>query len=142
MATMHLLSSRALAMFFSRVALLAIKSHGMSIDSLGQNQALFANVSITFNDITVVNAVYAARFKSCEGGQGLAKNITSSNIGTYNVSFPIFVTQTYINQGSAQTQIENGQTAERPSNSTVVMEDVFSSHAGIMWGYRTLAMLK
>jgi polygalacturonase len=37
------------------------QSHGMSIGSLGQNQASFANVSnITFNDITVVNAVYTA----------------------------------------------------------------------------------
>jgi polygalacturonase len=57
------------------------QSHGMSIGSLGQNQASFANVSnITFNDITVVNAVYAARFKSWPGGQGLAKNITWSDV--------------------------------------------------------------
>lgn len=100
------------------------QSHGMSIGSLGQNQAIFANVSnIHFNDITVVNAVYAARFKSWVGGQGLAKNITWSNIRTYNVTFPIFVTQTYINQGSAQTQLENGTVVGRPNNSTVNMED-------------------
>ena len=100
------------------------QSHGMSIGSLGQNQASFANVSnIHFNDITVVNAVYAARFKSWLGGQGLAKNITWSNIRTYNVTFPIFVTQTYINQGSTQTQLENGVVVGRPNNSTVNMQD-------------------
>lgn len=100
------------------------QSHGMSIGSLGQNQASFANVSnIHFNDITVVNAVYAARFKSWVGGQGLAQNITWSNIRTYNVTFPIFVTQTYINQGSTQTQLENGVVVGRPNNSTVVMKD-------------------
>jgi hypothetical protein len=100
------------------------QSHGMSIGSLGQNQGSFANVSnIAFNDITVINAVYAARFKSWQGGQGLAKNISWSNIRVYNVSFPIFVTQTYTNQGSTQTQLENGSTGARPNNATVVMED-------------------
>ncbi|OCT46447.1 Exopolygalacturonase C [Cladophialophora carrionii] len=100
------------------------QSHGMSIGSLGQNQAKWANLSnIRFDDITVINAVYAARFKSWIGGKGLAKNITWSNIRVYNVTFPIFVTQTYINQGSAQTQLENGTTVGRPNNSTVNMED-------------------
>ncbi|CZR64156.1 probable exopolygalacturonase [Phialocephala subalpina] len=100
------------------------QSHGMSVGSLGQNQASFANVSnIHFDDITVINAVYAARFKSWIGGQGLVKNITWSNIRAYNVTFPIFVTQTYINQGSSQTQLENGSVGGRPNNSTVVMQD-------------------
>ena len=100
------------------------QSHGMSIGSLGQNQGKWANVSnIMFDDITVINAVYAARFKSWIGGKGLAKNITWSNIRVYNVTFPIFVTQTYFNQGSAQTQLENGTTVGRPNNSTVNMED-------------------
>ena len=49
------------------------QSHGMSIGSLGQDQTEFANVTnIHFDDITVVSAVYAARFKSWIGGQGLA----------------------------------------------------------------------
>ncbi|KAI9687129.1 MAG: hypothetical protein M1822_002540 [Bathelium mastoideum] len=53
------------------------QSHGMSIGSLGEDQSQFANVSnIRFDDVTAVNSVYAARFKSWEGGQGLAKNIT------------------------------------------------------------------
>jgi hypothetical protein len=100
------------------------QSHGMSIGSLGQDQSSFANVSnIAFNDITVINAVYASRFKSWQGGQGLAKNISWSNIRVYNVTFPIFVTQTYINQGSSQTQLESGSTGGRPNNATVVMED-------------------
>ncbi|EMC97953.1 glycoside hydrolase family 28 protein [Baudoinia panamericana UAMH 10762] len=100
------------------------QSHGMSIGSLGQNQAQYATVSnVTFNDVTVINAVYASRFKSWEGGQGLAKNITWSNIRAYNVTFPIFVTQTYINQGSSQTQIGNGATSGRPNNATVNMQD-------------------
>jgi hypothetical protein len=55
--------------------------------------------------------------------KGLAKNVTWSNFRTYNVTFPIFVTQTYWNQGSSQTQLENGSTGERPNNSSVVMRD-------------------
>ncbi|KAF8851495.1 hypothetical protein BDZ45DRAFT_717385 [Acephala macrosclerotiorum] len=58
------------------------QSHGMSISSLGQNQASFANVAnIHFDDITVINA-------------GLAKNITWSNFtwanftGTINTFSP------------------------------------------------------
>lgn len=100
------------------------QSHGMSIGSLGQSQGVFANVSnISFDDITVVNAVYAARFKSWEGGQGLAKNISWTNMRVYNVTFPIFITQTYINQGGSSTQLQSGATSGRPNNSTVDMED-------------------
>lgn len=99
------------------------QSHGMSIGSLGQDQSQFANVSnVLFDDITVIDAVYAARFKSWQGGQGLASNISWTNMKVYNVTFPIFVTQTYINQGGSQTQIGNGATQGRPNNSTVVME--------------------
>ena len=105
-------------------AVIGYQSHGMSIGSLGQDQTKFANVSnVRFDDVTAVNSVYAARFKSWVGGQGLAKNITWSNIRLYNVTFPIFVTQTYINQGSNQTQLENGTTTGRPNNSTVNMMD-------------------
>ena len=100
------------------------QSHGMSIGSLGQAQYEFANVSnIRFDDITVVNAVYASRFKSWVGGQGLAKNISWTNMRVYNVTFPIFVTQTYINQGGSQTQSGNGGVEGRKNNATVNMED-------------------
>jgi polygalacturonase len=100
------------------------QTHGMSIGSLGQDQTAFANVTnIHFDDITVINGVYGARFKSWKGGQGIAKNITWSNIRTYNVTFPIFVTQSYINQGGSQTQLQNGATAARPNNSSVIMQD-------------------
>ena len=100
------------------------QSHGMSIGSLGQDQTEVASVSnIHFDDITVISAVYAARFKSWIGGQGLAKNISWTNMRVYNVTFPIFVTQTYFNQGSSQTQIGNGAVEDRPNNATVDMTD-------------------
>lgn len=95
------------------------QTHGMSIGSLGSNAASVVNVSdVVFDDNTVINGVYAARFKSWQGGQGLAKNITWSNIRVYNVTFPIFVTQTYLNQDTNQVG-----TTTRPNNSSVNMQD-------------------
>jgi len=83
------------------------QSHGMSIGSLGQNQAVPAAVSnILFDDNTAANTLYGARFKSWIGGQGLAKNVTWSNIRLYNVTQPILVTQ-----------------PGRPNNSSVIMQD-------------------
>jgi hypothetical protein len=47
------------------------QTYGMSIGSLGQGQATYANVSsITFTNIAAANAVHAARFKSWQGGPG------------------------------------------------------------------------
>ncbi|EME86029.1 glycoside hydrolase family 28 protein [Pseudocercospora fijiensis CIRAD86] len=108
-----------------RRATIGYASHGLSIGSLGQNQAGFANVSnILFDDITCINTLYGARFKSWVGGQGLVKNITWQNIRVYNVTFPIFVTQTYTNQASPQVQSKDGTISEqRPNNSSVEMQD-------------------
>ena len=44
------------------------QTHGISIGSLGQDRSAYVNVSnTTFADITAINAVYAARFKSWQG---------------------------------------------------------------------------
>lgn len=114
------------------------QSHGMSIGSLGEDQSEYANVSdIHFEDVTVIDAVYASRFKSWMGGQGIAKNITWKNIRVYNVTFPIFVTQSYSNQGSSQTQLGNGVTTGRTNNASVVMEDfVWSDFTGTVNTWR------
>lgn len=78
--------------------------------------------NIHFQDVSVIDAVYAARFKSWIGGQGLAKNISWKNIRVYNVTFPIFVTQSYFTLGSSQTQLGNGATSGRATNASVMME--------------------
>ncbi|ROW07294.1 hypothetical protein VMCG_03698 [Cytospora schulzeri] len=89
------------------------QTHGMSIGSLGKDPTDFANVTnVRFEDITVVNGVYAARFKSWLGGQGLVKNITWSNVKVYNVTFPIYVTQTYYNQDSALIGVATNQSVQ------------------------------
>ncbi|KAF9873459.1 extracellular exo-polygalacturonase [Colletotrichum karsti] len=102
-------------------ATIGFETHGMSVGSLGSKPASPADVqNIRFEDVTVKGGLYAARFKSWIGGQGLAKNITWSNIRVDNVTFPIFVTQTYFNQASAG--------GERPNNSSVMMEDFTWEH--------------
>ncbi|KAJ5668122.1 uncharacterized protein N7477_006692 [Penicillium maclennaniae] len=114
------------------------QSHGMSIGSLGEDQSEYAHVSdIHFEDVTVIDAVYASRFKSWMGGQGIAKNITWKNIRVYNVTFPIFVTQSYSNQGSSQTQLGGGVTSGRANNASVVMQDfVWSDFTGTVNTWR------
>lgn len=67
---------------------ISYRIHDMSIGSLGQGRSAYANVSnITSADIAAVNAVYAAHFKSWQGGQGLAQNISWRRIRAY-VSLP------------------------------------------------------
>ncbi|KAL9109865.1 MAG: hypothetical protein Q9227_005568 [Pyrenula ochraceoflavens] len=94
------------------------QTHGMSIGSLGSDPTDIVNVSnVVFTDNTVIDGLYAARFKSWIGGQGLAKNITWSDIRVYNVTFPILVQQNYFNQGTTSSS------TPRPNNSSVQMED-------------------
>lgn len=93
------------------------ETHGMSIGSLGKDPSAPANISnLLFQDITVAGGLYAARFKSWSGGQGLVRNVTWQDIRVHNVSFPIFVTQSYADQN-----------ADRPApddpSSAVIMED-------------------
>lgn len=52
--------------------------------------------AVLFTDITAVGSVYGARFKSWVGGQGLAQNITWQNFHVMNVTYPIYVTQSYV----------------------------------------------
>jgi polygalacturonase len=94
------------------------ETHGMSIGSLGSNPNQAVAVSnILFRNITVKGGLYAARFKSWKGGQGLVKNVTWSDIRVQNVTFPIFVTQTYTNQALGRSQ------PSRPSGQAVQMQD-------------------
>ncbi|KAH7343202.1 pectin lyase fold/virulence factor [Rhizoctonia solani] len=72
--------------------------HGMSIGSLGKDGSVASVQNILFENNTMKDELYAARFKSWTGGNGVAKNITWRNIVVENVPFPIYVTQNYWNQ--------------------------------------------
>ncbi|RXG41513.1 hypothetical protein VDGE_09366 [Verticillium dahliae] len=110
-------------------SIIGYQTHGMSIGSLGSDAKKFYTVSnIRFDDITVAGGLYAARFKSWVGGQGLVKDVSWSNIRLHNVTFPIFITQTYSDQGKAS--------ANRPNNSSVQMRNFkWDSWAGSINSY-------
>ncbi|KAK0465961.1 pectin lyase fold/virulence factor [Desarmillaria tabescens] len=72
--------------------------HGLSIGSLGKNGAVSDVQDVLIENVTMKDTLYAARFKSWTGGNGLARNITWKNIVFDNVPFPIYVTQNYWDQ--------------------------------------------
>jgi polygalacturonase len=85
--------------FVFRNSTIGYETHGMSIGSLGKSPSKFENITnVLFDNITMQGGLYAARFKSWVGGNGLVRNVTWSNIKMTNVTFPIFVTQTYQDQ--------------------------------------------
>jgi len=99
-----------------RRAYISYSSHGLSIGSLGRDPAEPASVSnVLFENVFLENTLYGARFKSWQGGTGLAKNVTYRNIGVRNVTFPLQLTQSYIDQ--------NDPGAPRSNNASVIMQD-------------------
>ncbi|TFK47003.1 putative extracellular exo-polygalacturonase [Heliocybe sulcata] len=99
-----------------RRAFVGFQSHGCSIGSLGKDPTKPANVSdILVEDVFLENTLYAARFKSWTGGTGLAKNVMYRNIGVKNVTFPLYLTQSYVDQ--------NSPGAPRVNNASVLMQN-------------------
>ncbi|KAJ8074001.1 hypothetical protein PM082_012290 [Marasmius tenuissimus] len=72
--------------------------HGLSIGSLGKDGAVADVQNILIENAVMVDSLYAARFKSWTGGNGLARNVTWKNIIFRDVPFPIYVTQNYWDQ--------------------------------------------
>ncbi|KAF9025805.1 pectin lyase-like protein [Hymenopellis radicata] len=72
--------------------------HGLSIGSLGKNGAVADVQNVLIENVVMKDELYAARFKSWTGGNGVARNITWRNIKFIDVPFPIYVTQNYWDQ--------------------------------------------
>ncbi|KAI0778872.1 pectin lyase fold/virulence factor [Trametes elegans] len=72
--------------------------HGLSIGSLGKGGSVADVQNVLIENVVMKNSLYAARFKSWTGGNGLARNVTWRNIAFDNVMFPIYVTQNYWDQ--------------------------------------------
>jgi polygalacturonase len=95
---------------------LCVNSHGVSIGSLGQNQSHYDVVqNVTVENVYMKNTLYGARFKAWKSSQGLVKNVVYRNFITENCTIPIFVTQSYWDQQSAQTR--------QDTNTSVSLED-------------------
>ncbi|KAI0354693.1 pectin lyase-like protein [Trametes cingulata] len=98
--------------------------HGLSIGSLGKGGSVADVQNVLIENVVMKNSLYAARFKSWTGGNGLARNVTWKNIAFDNVMFPIYVTQNYWDQG----------VGPRPNatstNNTHIQDFLFENFAG------------
>ncbi|KAJ6487628.1 pectin lyase-like protein [Mycena sanguinolenta] len=74
-------------------------SHGVSVAAKGGGSVNVANILV--EDVTFIDSLYGARYKSTSGDMGLATNIVYKNILVKNVTFPIYVTQNYFDQSQA-----------------------------------------
>ncbi|KAK0209211.1 pectin lyase fold/virulence factor [Desarmillaria ectypa] len=98
--------------------------HGLSIGSLGKNGAVSNVQDVLIENVTMRDSLYAARFKSWSGGNGLARNITWKDIVLDNVPFPIYVTQNYWDQGLGT------QPNSTNANSTHIEDMTFQNFSG------------
>lgn len=100
--------------------------HGLSIGSLGKGGSVANVQNVLIENVTMVNSLYGARFKSWTGGNGLAHNITWRDITFDNVPFPIYVTQNYWDQ----------ETGPKPNtmnpNNTHVEDFLFENFSGVI----------
>ncbi|KAJ7269534.1 pectin lyase fold/virulence factor [Mycena rebaudengoi] len=74
-------------------------SHGVSVAAKGGGFVGVSNILV--QDVSFVDSLYGARYKSSGGSVGLASNIVFKNIFVKNVTFPIYVTQNYFDQSQA-----------------------------------------
>ncbi|KAF9002751.1 pectin lyase-like protein [Cyathus striatus] len=100
--------------------------HGLSIGSLGKGGQVSDVQNVLIENVFMNNTLYAARFKSWTGGNGLARNITWKNIGFLNVPFPIYVTQNYWDQGVGPKPNSTS------TNNTHIEDFVFQNFAGVI----------
>ncbi|TBU26834.1 pectin lyase fold/virulence factor [Dichomitus squalens] len=97
--------------------------HGLSIGSLGKGGSVADVQNVLIENVIMKNTLYAARFKSWTGGNGLARNITWKNIAFDNVLFPIYVTQNYWDQ-------EVGSPSSSSTNNTHIQDFLFENFVG------------
>ncbi|KZV74089.1 glycoside hydrolase family 28 protein [Peniophora sp. CONT] len=115
--------------------------HGLSIGSLGSGGAVAQVNNVYFENFVMKDSLYAARFKSWAGGNGLAKeyalnfslpeldlnfvlySITWKNIAFSKVMIPIYITQNYYDQ-------EKGKPTGAGSNETHIENMLFQNFAG------------
>ncbi|KAF3337518.1 putative polygalacturonase [Carex littledalei] len=78
--------------------------HGISIGSLGKDQATATVENINISNSHFVNTTNGARIKTWQGGKGYVRSISYENISLSNVSNPIIIDQYYCNtDGNCET---------------------------------------
>ncbi|PWA95591.1 pectin lyase-like superfamily protein [Artemisia annua] len=78
--------------------------HGISLGGLGKDKSIACVSDILVENSNIQNTLYGARIKTWQGGIGLVKNVTFSNIQVENVNFPIVINQYYCDKSLCQNQ--------------------------------------
>ncbi|XP_071709312.1 probable polygalacturonase At1g80170, partial [Rutidosis leptorrhynchoides] len=78
--------------------------HGISLGGLGKDKSIACVSDILVENSNIQNTLYGARIKTWQGGIGLVKNVTFSNIQVENVHFPIVINQYYCDRSLCQNQ--------------------------------------
>ncbi|GLJ52152.1 hypothetical protein SUGI_1109440 [Cryptomeria japonica] len=74
--------------------------HGISIGSLGEDNALAAVKNITVSGVSFHDTQNGVRIKTWQGGNGFATDITFQNVKMDNVQNPVIIDQYYSPYGS------------------------------------------
>ncbi|VVB04152.1 unnamed protein product [Arabis nemorensis] len=69
--------------------------HGISIGGLGKDKSVACVSDIVVEDIYIQNTLAGVRIKTWQGGLGVVKNLTFSNIQVTDVQIPIEINQYY-----------------------------------------------
>ncbi|KAK9050929.1 hypothetical protein SSX86_027554 [Deinandra increscens subsp. villosa] len=78
--------------------------HGISLGGLGKDRSVACVSDILVENCNIQNSLYGARIKTWQGGIGLVKNVTFSNIQVENVNFPIVINQYYCDKSLCKNQ--------------------------------------
>ncbi|XP_076946807.1 polygalacturonase At1g48100-like [Bidens hawaiensis] len=78
--------------------------HGISIGGLGKDKSVACVSDILVENSNIENTLYGARIKTWQGGIGLVKNITFSNIQVTNVNSPIVINQYYCDKSLCKNE--------------------------------------
>ncbi|CAN8266403.1 unnamed protein product [Cochlearia groenlandica] len=78
--------------------------HGISIGSLGKDKSVSCVSNIIVEDISIHNTLSGVRIKTWQGGLGVVKNLTFSNIQVTDVKVPIVIDQYYCDKSKCKNQ--------------------------------------
>ncbi|KAF3484474.1 hypothetical protein F2Q69_00055833 [Brassica cretica] len=78
--------------------------HGISIGSLGKDETVACVSDIIVEDISIQNTLAGVRIKTWQGGLGVVKNLTFSNIQVTDVQVPIVIDQYYCDKSKCKNQ--------------------------------------
>ncbi|XP_037496846.1 polygalacturonase At1g48100 [Jatropha curcas] len=80
--------------------------HGISVGGLGKDKSVACVSNIVVEKITLHNTLAGARIKTWQGGIGIVKNISFTNIQVIDVKYPIIIDQFYCDKHFCKNQTE------------------------------------